>query len=730
MSVDSDNTVAVFIPEDIQVVVEDLQKFEVIIDPSKEVVVLAAGSIGSPGPSGPKGDTGSTGSTGPSGPSGPTGPTGPNGPTGATGPQGPNGPPGPTGPAGPTGPTGPQGAAGTGITMKGSVPSAGSLPPTGNTVGDAYVASDTNHLWVWNGTIWVDNGNIQGPAGPTGPTGPQGPQGVQGPQGAKGDTGSQGPQGAQGTTGATGTPGEKWFTGSGAPSGAIGVVSDWYLDSVAGDYYEKTGTSTWTLRGNLRGVQGIQGPQGNTGPQGPQGSTGATGATGAQGPAGTPGAKWYLGTTLPLDTTGIPGDMWLLTTDGRYWQKVAGPGSGEWNYVGNLTGPAGATGPAGSTGPQGPTGPSGEKWFTGSGAPSGATGSQNDWYLDSANGDYYEKTGASAWTLRGNLKGPAGAQGPQGPQGPTGASDLTILDAKGDLIVASAADIPGRLPVGSNGQVLVADSSQALGINWAAPSGGGGGVAVPYVTSKSIAADPTDVTGVAAAGAGQVLMNTTGAGGVIRSVDSSAVLVGSILTIRGGTSPGSVTIRHNYSGTVGAGQTKFLTLNASDLILPGDGSTAQFYFDGNWWIEINRDLVNGIWFSYTPTITAATPPTLGTGGIREGRYARSGAKTINCVGRIVFGTSGFASGAGAFQIGLPVPASTTILNIVLGSARLYKSSTPSHLNPTPILNDTNTLILVYQATWPYGNYTQVGAGNPQAWGASDLISWNLTYEAA
>lgn len=48
----------------------------------------------------------------------------------------------------------------------------------------------------------------------------------------------------------------------------------------------------------------------------------------------------------------------------------------------------------------------------------------------------------------------------------------SLLDAKGDLIVASANDTPGRLPVGSNGQVLVADSTQALGAKWDTPASG------------------------------------------------------------------------------------------------------------------------------------------------------------------------------------------------------------------------------------------------------------------
>lgn len=48
-----------------------------------------------------------------------------------------------------------------------------------------------------------------------------------------------------------------------------------------------------------------------------------------------------------------------------------------------------------------------------------------------------------------------------------------IVDAKGDLISATAADTPARLAVGSNDQVLTADSTTATGLKWATPANAG-----------------------------------------------------------------------------------------------------------------------------------------------------------------------------------------------------------------------------------------------------------------
>jgi Collagen triple helix repeat (20 copies) len=191
------------------------------------------GAGGPPGPQGAQGQQGEPGAQGPIGPAGVSGPDGAMGPQGQPGDQGVPGPAGPQGPEGPIGADGPEGPPGLGLNIMGIVADASQLPPCGEgNINDAWVTNNDGHLWVCNGTTWIDSGIARGPAGPAGPTGPMGPQGVQGPAGIpgpvgpagpQGNTGLQGPVGAQGPRGPQGPPGDPY----GAPLLAIGSIVHW-----------------------------------------------------------------------------------------------------------------------------------------------------------------------------------------------------------------------------------------------------------------------------------------------------------------------------------------------------------------------------------------------------------------------------------------------------------------------------------------------------------------------
>jgi hypothetical protein len=230
----------------------------------------------------------------------------------------------------------------------------------------------------------------------------------------------RGTAGTDGADGTDGVDGATWLSGADAPAGGLGEIGDFYLRST-GEYYKKTGVSTWASQGSLVG---------------PAGSDGADGADGAD---GVTGSIWFVGAGAPDNGTGVVNDLYLRTSNGDVYQKT---GPATWAVVMNVMGPAGADGTDGADGingtdgTDGTDGVDGSTWHNGTGAPAGGLGVVGDYYIANDTFDYYEKTGASAWTLRGNLKGDTGAVVARDTETYTTASLANLADEDGYIVLS------------------------------------------------------------------------------------------------------------------------------------------------------------------------------------------------------------------------------------------------------------------------------------------------------
>ena len=76
--------------------------------------------------------------------------------------------------------------------------------------------------------------------------------------------------------------------------------------------------------------------------------------------------------------------------------------------------------------------------------------------------------------------------------GQSTAINPTIVDAKGDIIAATAADTVARLAVGANDTVLTADSTAATGLKWATPAAGG----MTLLSTTTLSGATTTISGI------------------------------------------------------------------------------------------------------------------------------------------------------------------------------------------------------------------------------------------
>lgn len=191
------------------------------------------------------------------------------------------------------------------------------------------------------------------------------------------------------------------LSGFGAPSNAIGIDGDFYIDTKNLNIYGpkmkkkwpkavslkgsngldgtdgksgsdgKTVTNASTVAGPI-GVQGFQGAPGDIGPKGEQGLRGEVGATGEQGVAGPAGAQGSIGLTGAIGiqgpagfgSQGAPGATGATGAQGPVGPTGTSGANGNVGATGS-TGPQGATGPTGLTGAQGTSGAAGSTGATG-----------------------------------------------------------------------------------------------------------------------------------------------------------------------------------------------------------------------------------------------------------------------------------------------------------------------------------------------------------------------------
>lgn len=121
---------------------------------------------------------------------------------------------------GPQGPTGSNGDQGVGLVLKGTKPTEGDLPASGNAVGDTWTVSGIG--FTWNGTAWVNIGQFQG---------------------LKGDRGNY------------------WILLERNPTASDGVQGDLALNTLDQTVWQKTSTTAWSQQpGHLGGGNVYEAP--------------------------------------------------------------------------------------------------------------------------------------------------------------------------------------------------------------------------------------------------------------------------------------------------------------------------------------------------------------------------------------------------------------------------------------------------------------------------------------
>jgi hypothetical protein len=137
----------------------------------------------------------------------------------------------------------------------------------------------------------------------------------------------------------------------------------------------------------------------------------------------------------------------------------------------------------------------------------------------------------------------------------------SLVTTKGDLVTATANATPARLGVGTNGQILIADSSTATGLKWGADIAGKVVQVVRGSTTSLVAASISTDTAVSTTlsatitptSASNNILIFVNQSGVYKSPGSTADFMLRFLMNRGATQIGSFGGSTTYTGTTTGG---------------------------------------------------------------------------------------------------------------------------------------------------------------------------------
>ncbi|WP_173021474.1 collagen-like protein, partial [Lewinella sp. W8] len=407
----------------------------------------------------------------------------------------PIGPPGQQGEPGPAstvpGPPGPAGEDGFGIQLIGSVADSASLDPayTGN-VGDVFVADDTRNGFAWDGSVWINVGQIRGD------------DGLSAYQIwlANGNVGTEADflESLKGADGAPGPPAPR--ENMAALRARNTVVTDINASTVdnlipwettdfsdplfsrptdtriqvdsAGLYYVSGGITATSTVGNSRYNGRVKLRINGSTVEPMRSATGYIRVASGQDET-TLTWNYFINlnegdyfeilvdqeNTISAVVNTLPGESYLNVVlleslapqisngqDGlsayEIWLDNGNSGT-EADFLNSLVGPPGTNG---TNGTNGTDGRNGEQWFLGSGIPSAGLGEDGDLYLQTdvtAPGDVYEKQSGNwvyQYTLELNGVGPAGDDGNEWT---VSNSVPSVGETVGDLHLQTADDSPG-----------------------------------------------------------------------------------------------------------------------------------------------------------------------------------------------------------------------------------------------------------------------------------------------